>query len=735
MSIRAVIAEVLNKRHNKVYSLEKVRKGLAELEMHIENLQYLASQVAQEGMVQQEFANITSTIATQTHGAKEEVAQLNISVSNLAKRFSKPTINIGVAGKARQGKSTLLQKISGLSNTEIPTSDELPCTGTKSKIYHSEGTSYARIDFYTKEEFLKEILYSYFEKLNLPKPLIIDEFKRPIPDLVESVFSKDRNLDKAVYEKLKFIHKMFLSFYELLSKPSETVDLQYIPEYVTQSGGRAKYLAVKTANIYTQFPNHDVTGLGLVDLPGLEAAQGHEKKLVSSLEYEVDAVILVKLPSAQGTQYDVDDYKVIDLINHSVKEVELANWLFIVLNELNDESNEKQVQLLKYHPPQTYSTPNILIANCKDVVEVEEKVFAVVLKHIEHNLESIDRQYINVLAQKMDNIFNTLSQVLMNHRSFFSSERAELGMETEYSDLFTQFLEDLTVGLEDLVSDGQQTLTAFDEEFKQNVEEVCEAAKQNPPIPDSTELAKQFKIRGGWPEAIQPQLNHLRAHLTQHLAAHLDVFLQTKIDGVLKELLRRIFPPSLLKILPQKLDTLDPKTVVRDLQKLIDKHEHAKLNESFEYILKFNFSYHSHFHYRVRKEMGALDTYSSASTNDIIPQDATRENVKEKAEEIARGLENLYQQTIYRVKKKLTEEMQADPANAIFALIEEIKDRLIRTKGIEREWRKFLYPIRSQVWADTFSRFDREATLRKQWLNALDDMLRCAQTVKTEFTI
>lgn len=735
MSVRAVIAEVLNKRHNKVYSLEKVRKGLAELEMHLENLQFMARQVAQEGVVQEEFAGISAEIAKNAQGLQEEVAQLNISVSNLAKRFSKPTINVGVAGKARQGKSTLLQKISGLSNTEIPTSDELPCTGTKSKIFHAEGTPYARIDFYAKEEFLKEILYSYFDKLNFPKPVFLEDFKKPLPELAENSYSKDRNLEKAVYEKLKFIHKMFPSFLDLLSRPSETVDLQYIPEYVTQSGGRAKYLAVKTANIYTKFPNHDVTGLCLVDLPGLEAAQGHEKKLVSSLEYEVDAVILVKLPSAQGTQYDVDDYKVIDLINHSVKEVALANWLFIVLNQLDDESNEKQVQLLKYHPPQTYSTPNILIANCRDPVAVEEKVFASVLRHIEHNLESIDHQYINTLAQQMDNIFSTLSDILKSHRGFFNADRTEMGMETEYSDLFTQFQEELTIGLEDLVSDGQQALTAFDEEFKQHVEEVCEAATQRPPIPDSAELAKQFKLRGGWPEAIQPQLNHLRAHLTQHLAAHLDVFLQTKIDGVLKELLRRIFPASLLNLLPKNLDSADPKMVVRELQKLLDKTEQGKLYESFEYILKFNFSYHSHFHYRVRREMGALDTYSSASTSEIIPQDASRENVKEKAEEIGRGLENLYQQTIYRVKKKLTEEMQADPANAIFALIEEIKDRLIRTKGIEREWRKFLYPIRGQVWAETFSHFEREMGLRKQWLNALDDTLRWAQTVKGEFGI
>ncbi len=735
MSIRAVIAEILNQRHNRVYALEKVKKGLADLEIHVENLQYLANQIVEQSEVPLEFVEVITRIGQKTAQLPQEITELNLAVSNLVKRFSKPTINIGVAGKARQGKSTLLQKISGLSNIEIPTSDELPCTGAKSKIYHSDQEAYARIDFYTKEEFLKEILYTYFEKLNLPKPVSLEDFQHPLP-ILDNVNTADRNLDKAIYEKLRFIHAQFPSFSELLSKSSETVDLTDISEYVTQMAERAKYLAVKMANIYTRFPNHDVTGLCLVDLPGLEAAQGHEKKLVSSLEYEVDAIILVKLPSAQGTQYDVDDYKVIDLINHAVKEVDLENWLFIVLNKLDDGTNDKQVQLLKYHPPQTYSQPHILIANCKDETEVENKVFSAVLKHIEQHLERIDTQYLNALTQRMENIFETLNQALLPQRQFFSFERAELSMETEYSDLFTQFLEELTIGLEDLVSDGQHELNAFDEEFKQNVEEVCELAKKVPPIPASSELEKQFKIRGGWPEAIQPQLNHLRAHLTQHLATHLDVFLQTKINGVLEELLKRIFPASLLKILPKgKLNREDPRSIVRDLQKFLDKQEHIKLYDSFDYILKFNFSYHSHFHYRVRKEMLSLDTYRSTSTNEIIPADATRENVKEKAEEIAKGLEALYQQSIYRVKKKLTEEMQADPANAIFALIEEIKDRLIRTKGIEREWRKFLYPIRNQVWSETFNRFDKEMALRKRWLNIIEDTLKCAQVVKTEFSL
>jgi transposase-like protein len=131
--------------------------------------------------------------------------------------------------------------------------------------------------------------------------------------------------------------------------------------------------------------------------------------------------------------------------------------------------------------------------------------------------------------------------------------------------------------------------------------------------------------------------------------------------------------------------------------------------------------------------MGLLNTYSSSSIDDIVPEDATRENFMEKAEEIARGLDSHYQQTIYQLRKQFGETMQADPANAILALVEEIKDRLVRAKGMKEEWKSFLDPIRETLWAEELSQFNQEIALRKQWRNALEDALKSATQVQAEF--
>ena len=80
-------------------------------------------------------------------------------------RFSRSTLNIGVAGEARMGKSTLLQAISGLGEDQIPTGDDLPVTAVRSRIFHVQGSGRARIGFHSWETFRSSVLQPYFARL------------------------------------------------------------------------------------------------------------------------------------------------------------------------------------------------------------------------------------------------------------------------------------------------------------------------------------------------------------------------------------------------------------------------------------------------------------------------------------------------------------------------------------------------------------------------------------------
>lgn len=727
MSVKTIINNILKKRHDRITSLEVLSRELEGLETDLDNLMTIGDRKP----IPSDYVSITSYVSSVINGIQSEIYELKTGLLNLIRRFRRDTVNIGVAGKARQGKSTLLQSISGLTNLEIPTSDELPCTGAKSRIFYSEVHSHARIDYYTEPEFLKDIVYEYFERLNLPKPASLEDFSKPLP-LPDDKDIADRNLYNAVYERLKIIHQTFPVFREYLSRPSETMELRQISECVTQSDGRTKYLSVKNANIFTRFPQQDVSGLCLVDLPGLEAAQGHEKKLVDSLEHEVDAVVLVKLPSAQGTQYDKDDYSVIDLIDKAVREVDLIDWLFIVLNIISDGSNEKQVNLLKSNPPPGRQF-NILIGDCSNPELSEKHIFSPVLKHLAQNLDKIDGKLIKSLSEKMRNISEKISDELIKSRTQLRPLQEDRKIEREYDKLVYNFIENMKGKMSKLVNKTFNTLPDMTSQFRSKIEEICQLAEGNPIIPPAQLLEDRYLEAGGWPKAVQEELHYIRSSLSKFLADNIDQHLSELVHSALRGVLDGIFKDSNYLILASVTDETDPFKIVREIQKLFDPKHQPMLYSAFDYIAIFNFSYHSHFHHRVRSEMKRFETRAGFEfAKNIIPEEDSK-STQEVAGDIERALQVIYRETIYDISKKLGAEMQTDPGYAIFSLVEEIEDQLVRQKFIDFEWRDFLRQVRSRMWPEVFRQYDESAAFCQDWQNSVDDVLKTVQKVKNEF--
>ena len=96
----------------------------------------------------------------------------------LSARFTRPTLNIGVTGRAGQGKSTLLQKLTGLTTTEIPSGDKGHCTGAPSIIVnHDSKETFAEITFHTEQSFLNSVIAPFFKRLKPAiSPYTLDQF-------------------------------------------------------------------------------------------------------------------------------------------------------------------------------------------------------------------------------------------------------------------------------------------------------------------------------------------------------------------------------------------------------------------------------------------------------------------------------------------------------------------------------------------------------------------------------
>ena len=104
-------------------------------------------------------------------------------LEKLRHRFERPTLNIGVVGRMRQGKSTLLQKLSGLTDVEIPAKKGGACRAFRSIIYHYYDETKAFVTFHSEDSLLKEVIHEYWKSFKWSNPPSnLDDFARtPLP--------------------------------------------------------------------------------------------------------------------------------------------------------------------------------------------------------------------------------------------------------------------------------------------------------------------------------------------------------------------------------------------------------------------------------------------------------------------------------------------------------------------------------------------------------------------------
>ncbi len=156
-------------------------------------------------------------------------------------RFGRNTVNIGVSGQEKVGKSTLLQTISGLSNDEVPASIDR-CTAVRSRIYH-DPSSKAVVTIRTWESFREKILAPLYQVLwQKPPPLTLDQFEHdglrdPIIRSSPGFDEKDADI-KSALKDLKDDQKAVWSYRDLLKGEQRTITLKNIKdikEYVAYS--------------------------------------------------------------------------------------------------------------------------------------------------------------------------------------------------------------------------------------------------------------------------------------------------------------------------------------------------------------------------------------------------------------------------------------------------------------------------------------------------------------------
>lgn len=273
--------------------------------------------------------------------ALDEIQKATEAVDKAEKRLARKSINIGIAGKARQGKSQMLQMLTGLTDNQIPTGDGSFCTAARSEITNINKT-WARVHFLTETDFMTKRVLPAFTKgaakngeLGLePSPSSLTAFLgSPLPKLANPNPSSAK-----FYTELEKLHTAFNnnpSLRSLLGQPPQEVAMSSLRKYVTKDKGDTDFYVVDYVEIEAPFAVDLPLGMKVFDLPGLgEMTANIRDTMLKSVTNDADVVMLLRKPKVDSEVWEEEDYSICDDLHDVYKDaaVELKDWILLVLN-------------------------------------------------------------------------------------------------------------------------------------------------------------------------------------------------------------------------------------------------------------------------------------------------------------------------------------------------------------------------------------------------------------------
>lgn len=711
------ITSIIDKRRPLAQKIERVEANLKSLSLALRNLDHHRHDL----LTRVDDSNITTLLQ------EIDLAKIQSSIDDELKalgklkvRFCRDTLNIGVVGRARQGKSRLLQSLTGLTATEIPDGDRQHCTGVRSTIYHNSYVeTYGEVWFHSERSFLDEVISPYYEELNLgAKPIAIEEFAtKPLPPLPNNLPGYAE--PGAMYEHLSRYHTYLEKYRHLLRESSpRRISRDEIREYVAQDtpdGQRVffNYLAVREVKIVCNFRNADVGQIALVDMPGLgDTGVGDEEPLMRTLGQDVDAVLFVRMPKSSGDYWADVDVRLYDTARAALVHLPINLWSFMVLNQTGtdskngDNSNNCQ-DLAEDIANKRINVVECVTANCA-IPQEANKVLDRVLDYLAVTITDLDRKYAFSCQQRLIELQGDVNAELEKASiALHQATGSELG-NALFEIKFKEVWKDLTNGLEGLLQNLRQKREEVDTDFKAQVDAALKACRNDTGIPSITEIEERNNIEKSYAIAYAKYLNEIRAHLSKHFLS-LDRGLKRSLDRVKSLVAEVLIEKGSLGGLTEAREAEFIKAIARQIPEQLIPGQPSRLKFGFELLAEFELSYRGLVQHRIRQHLDIL------TPNEPISLQLSH---SPSAQQVLSNLKTAQNEAVYKCENAL-EDLLCEPSQAAFAIVEEFLDRIFRAADMEIEWRLFLQEVRSLVW-DEFQQLGSQTRLQSKWLNLVE---------------
>jgi hypothetical protein len=721
------IAQLLNRRHERVLPVQAEISRWRDIDGNLGDLTVALDELRRHPSVSPTDAD--SLAIPYFAGIRADIAAVIDAYSAVAARFSRETVNIGVSGSARVGKSTLLQSISGLGDEQIPTGRDIPVTAVRSRIFHSTRPPIALLRLHSPESFLDEVISPYHHALQLTRvPAALEEFRTwAYPDSLDGT-PGSRSGDVALLVRLREMQQALWSYEKDLTGADKPVALTELRPYVAYptSADRAastrlehRYLAVRDVRIDCRFPETDVDRLGIVDLPGLgEVAADAEAHHVTGLRHDVDVVLLVKRAAEGMAYWSQSDAQAVNLLDDARGAIRnRGDFVYIVINArpgdamLADALRADIMRQANDGQPDRYFT--LLTADVADAVAVRANVLDPLLRALAERLPVMDEEFLagarsqaEVLRSQIGSRLRELSADLSRLKAMSGSTRVDVerrarGLRVSVARALRRLVEELRV-LATSDDDDPEYVAAVDEAYER-ARAWVEAGFGIGEDSWRAKAEEAFLLDGYSARYTGDELNRIRVQVS-NCFTDLNNYFSARVEEARRQvglILRENFGVLLSDIDPDA-DEVGIQLLSRASALLADAAEDCgTLRDSLRMLLDLNLEYRTQFHPRVRE---LLDGLRPERVNPVTSQPEQAITVLPDAD----GARKLYaycsqraRQAAWETRKALLEE-KVTPLLVIYAAVEQFEDSFIRSGESEQEFENFAFSYCDELWPGTY---------------------------------
>lgn len=715
------IRSILEARRPMSERVQKADETLNHIESQIRSFKQFIPQYANR--LDPEAASAVSALLPDTDQLLAGIAHEKGRLALLAGRYSRPSLNIGVAGRARQGKSWFLQKLTGLTPDEIPSGDQGHCTGAPSVIInHDSEITYAEIAFHTSHSFLNNVIAPFFDRLDLgTPPASIAEFGRATISLTPNPNSKDRTTDEAFLKKLSFFQKNIGDYEQYLTGQTLRASKEEIRGWIAQddkegkrkdSKGKdySKWVAVQMATVYCRFPHKDLGSIAVADTPGIgDFVSGSDDRLVSMIGKNLDSIVFLRMPEAIGALIKPEDTALHSVVTRSIPDIPINAWSYFIINKnLSDKGNNldqipRFQELLEDSPIRTKKT---LVVNCSDQTDVASS-FDLILNDIAGNLNFLDQSLFDLQTDTIKALASNISLFAEKAAKVLPKAALLQPEEDLLEDLFGEVWDNLGMKLKDLVGTYKCCRNEPDQEFLAALSSVFATLDEGPKLPEPSEIdhLSANMTLATWSNE---KLLELRVNMASSFES-IDSSLHSCFEKLRNDVLEILLSDS-----GGKLASLVADDEARSWQILMDRwsglRKGEEMRHAIELFMTSGLSFRGFIQPRVRHCLDVLDNDCPVAAPFCHSAGNTSAEMKDK-------IELAWQRACFNCKSEI-EEMAKEPAMARFAAIEDFREAIVHTGGAAQAmtaWLSFYRQNRPDIWPKEFSQVAADTALRKDW--------------------